>query len=133
MSTGRCTQRYAVRSLYHLMYYGYKTGIRWCLVGDILLIHYNVPKIMGARTNLLYMGDHLDVITEQDIEICVPFEDLHKVQDVFNTESDFCFPFRPGRSYYNGHLAQYPRFNVSALFLTPITVWIPKSLMILCQ
>ena len=26
-----------------------KTGVRWCLVGDILLLHYNVPKIMGVR------------------------------------------------------------------------------------
>jgi hypothetical protein len=102
-----------------------KTRIRWCLVADILLIHYNVPKIMGVRTNLLsrYPEDHLDIITGQDIEICVPFEDLHKVQDVFNTESDFCSPFRPGRSYYNEHLAQYPRFKVNGmhqcLFLVP--------------
>ena len=28
-----------------------KTGVRWCLVGDTLLIHYNVPKIMGVRAN----------------------------------------------------------------------------------
>jgi hypothetical protein len=28
-----------------------KTGVRWCLVGDILLIHYSVPKIMGVRAN----------------------------------------------------------------------------------
>ena len=39
-----------------------KTGIRWCLVGDILLIYYNAPKIMAVRTNLLYLGDHLDII-----------------------------------------------------------------------
>ena len=82
-----------------------KTGIRWCLVGDILLIHYNVPKIMAVRTNLLYPKDHLDIITRQDIEICVPFEDLHKVREIFTTEFNFCSPFRPGRAYYNQHLA----------------------------
>jgi hypothetical protein len=44
-----------------------KTGNRWCLLGDILLIYYNVPKIMAVRTNLLYPEDHLDIIIGQDI------------------------------------------------------------------
>lgn len=33
-----------------------KTGVRWCLVGDILLIYYNVPKIMGVRANFTVSG-----------------------------------------------------------------------------
>ncbi|KIM35677.1 hypothetical protein M413DRAFT_449627 [Hebeloma cylindrosporum] len=82
-----------------------KTGVLWCLVGDILLSYYRVPKIMG------------------DIEICVPFQDLAKVRETFNGKSDFCFPFRPGRSYYNRHLAQYPRFKINGMhqcfFLVP--------------
>ena len=100
-----------------------KTGIRWCLVGDILLIYYKVPKIMAVRTNLLYPEDYLGIITGQDIEICVPFEDLHKVREIFNTEFNFCSPFRPGRAYYNQRLAQYPRFKVNGMhqcfFLVP--------------
>ena len=40
-----------------------KTGIPWCLAGDILLIYYNAPKTMAVRTNLLYPGNHLDIIT----------------------------------------------------------------------
>ena len=33
-----------------------KTGVRWCLVGDILLIYYNVPKIMVVRANVIVSG-----------------------------------------------------------------------------
>ena len=33
-----------------------KTGVRWCLVGDILLIHYNVPRIMVVRANFIVSG-----------------------------------------------------------------------------
>ena len=33
-----------------------KTGVRWCLVGDILLTYYNVPKIMAVRTNFTVSG-----------------------------------------------------------------------------
>jgi hypothetical protein len=32
-----------------------KTGVRWCLVGDILLTYYYVPKIMGVRANSYYI------------------------------------------------------------------------------
>ena len=99
-----------------------KIGVRWCLVGDILLIHYNVPKIMGVRANVTASGDHL-YINRQDVEICVPFEDLDKVREVFNSEFNFCSPFRPGRAYYTQHLAQYPRFKVNGMhqcfFLVP--------------
>jgi hypothetical protein len=80
------------------------------------------PKSWGYVPILLYPEDHFDII-RQDIEICVPFEDLHKVREAFNTEFNFCFPFRPGRAYYNQHLAQYPRFKVNGmhqcLYLVP--------------
>ena len=80
------------------------------------------PKSWRYVPMSLYPEDHLD-ITGQDIEICVPFEDLHKVQEAFNTELIFCSPFRSGRSYYNQHLAQYPRFKVNGMhqcfFLVP--------------
>jgi hypothetical protein len=72
------------------------------------------PKSWEYVPILLYPEDHLD-ITGQDIEICVPFEDLHKVREVFNTEFNFCSPFRPGRAHYNQHLAQYPRFKVNGM------------------
>jgi hypothetical protein len=88
-----------------------KTGVRWCLVGDILLIYYNVPRYVPT---LMYPEDHFD-IRRQDIEICVPFEDFYKVREVFNAGSNFCSPFQPGRSSYNQHLAQYPRLKVNGM------------------
>ena len=77
---------------------------------------------MGVRANFAVSEDYID-IPGQDIEICAHFEDLHKLREVFNAEFNFCSLFGPGRSYYNDHLAQDPRFkgNVSSLFLTPIT------------
>jgi len=51
----------------------------------------------------------------QDIEVCVPFEDLRQVEEAFSAEAEFCAPFRPGRSYYNKHLAQYSRFKVKGM------------------
>ena len=65
----------------------------------------------------------IQVVVGQNIKICVSCEDLHKVREVFNAEFNFCSPFRPGRAYYNQHLAQYPRFKVNGMhqcfFLVP--------------
>ena len=33
-----------------------KTGVRWCLVGDILLIYYHVPKMMVVGANSTVSG-----------------------------------------------------------------------------
>ena len=45
------------------------------------------------------------------------------MREVFNSEFDFCSPFRPARAYYTQHLAQYPRFKVNGMnqcfFLVP--------------
>lgn len=53
----------------------------------------------------------------------MPFKDLRQVEEAFSAEVGFCSPFRPGRSYYNQHLAQYPRFKVKGMhqcfFLVP--------------
>lgn len=50
-------------------------------------------------------------------------EDLHCVQEAFAAATEFCFPFRPGRSYYNRHLSQHSRFRVKNMnqcfFLVP--------------
>jgi hypothetical protein len=45
----------------------------------------------------------------------VPLQDLDLAQEVFMAATEFCFPFRPGRSYYNGHLAEYSRFKVKGM------------------
>jgi hypothetical protein len=37
------------------------------------------------------------------------------VREVFKSESNFCSPFRHGRSSYNQHLAQYPRFKINGM------------------
>jgi hypothetical protein len=80
------------------------------------------PKSWGYVPILLCPKDHLD-ITGQDVEICVPFEDLDKVRAAFNSEFEFCSPFRPGRAYYTQHLAQHSRFKVNGMhqcfFLVP--------------
>ncbi|KAF8809430.1 hypothetical protein BYT27DRAFT_7187722 [Phlegmacium glaucopus] len=59
----------------------------------------------------------------EDIEVCVPLENLRQVQEAFNAEKEFCYPFRPSRSFYNKHLAQYSRFRVKGMrqcfFLVP--------------
>jgi hypothetical protein len=72
-------------------------GIPWCVVGDLLLAHYRVPKITG------------------DIEICIPSEDLARAQTAIGTLTDFCSPFRPPHSYYNRHLTRFPRFKVNGM------------------
>jgi len=59
----------------------------------------------------------------QDIEICVPLDEVQLAQEAFATSTEFCFPFRPGRSNYNRHLIQYSRFRVKGMnqcfFLVP--------------
>src|ERR1700733_4683770 len=52
---------------------------------------------------------------EQDIEICVPSEKLIQAQETFNAATEFCMPFRPGRSNYNQHLSKYPRFKIKGM------------------
>jgi hypothetical protein len=98
--------------------------VHWCVVGDILLAHYGVPKITGVRVIIIILfWRRADNITEQDIEICVLSEDLHLVQEALTAATEFCFPFRPGRSHYNRHLSQYSRFRVKDMnqcfFLVP--------------
>jgi len=99
-------------------------GVHWCVVGDILLAHYSIPKIMGVSVIIIVLfWRRADNITEQDIEICVLLEDLHCIQEAFVAMTEFCFPFRPGRSYYNRHLSQYLHFRVKNMnqcfFLVP--------------
>ena len=57
----------------------------------------------------------------------MPSEDLERAQEVLNTIPEFCFPFRPGKSYYNRHLRQYPRFRVKGMnqcfFLIPDSLY----------
>ena len=50
------------------------------------------PKSWGYGPILLYPKDHLDM-TGQDVEICVPFEVLDKVQEAFNSEEEVTIEF----------------------------------------
>ena len=72
------------------------------------------PELWWYVPISLCLDDRLD-ITGQDFEICVPFDDFDKVREVFNTESNFCFPFRPAGANYTQHLSQYPRFRVNGM------------------
>jgi hypothetical protein len=75
-------------------------GVCWCMVGDILLAHYSVPKIMGVSVIILLLfWRWADNITEQDIKICVLLGNLHCVQEAFVAATEFCFPFDVTQSH----------------------------------
>ncbi|KAF9456212.1 hypothetical protein BDZ94DRAFT_422035 [Collybia nuda] len=70
---------------------------RWCIVGDILLEYYGVPKVVG------------------DIEICLPSEDLANAFSAVKSLGEFCYPFRPLRGHYTRHAAPHSRFRVKGM------------------
>jgi hypothetical protein len=72
------------------------------------------PKLLGYVRHIP-VWRCVDEAYEQDIEICVPSEKLIQAQETFNAATEFCTPFRPGRSNYNQHLSKYPRFKIKGM------------------
>ncbi|KIY51205.1 hypothetical protein FISHEDRAFT_70848 [Fistulina hepatica ATCC 64428] len=76
-----------------------EANVAWCPVGDVLLVHYGVPKIISA------------------LEICVDDANIQQAQDLLSSHPDFCTPFRASVDAWHTLYRAFPRFKVTGVCL----------------